>query len=255
MNRFIGLTTVALVATMAGTTLADGGVLISVGAPGYDGGIGLGGGAFTATPTSGYIGELSGPGSIGTSFQTFCLQENENVGLPGNYTAVISTYTVLEGRSNYDPSGPTAPTTGTGRDYLSPTTALLYSTFRNGGNFGGFGTGQSTQDLTQALQLAIWFSEGELTDGDNTFGNYSNYAGGAGDDTLAEKLFAWASNPLNNQGSLWDVRVLQLFNADGSNAQDMLTIVPLPPAAYAGMGTLAGVIGMGYIRRRRHANA
>jgi len=251
MNRFIGLTTAVLVAAVAGTALADGGVRINAGFAGYTGGIGIGGGAFTATTlNSGYIGEFSGPGSSLTSFQTFCLQLNENLAFGGNYTAAISTFTVLEGLSNYDPSGPTAPTS-TGSDDLSSTTALLYSTFRNGGNFGGSWDGLSTTDLTLALQLAIWFSEGELTNGTTFFSLYANYTS----NTLALNLFAWASNPLHNLGSLWDVRVLQLFNSDRSNAQDILTIVPLPPAAYAGLGTLAGVIGMGYIRRRRHANA
>ncbi len=243
---------IALLATaaLAGTALADGTVRMNNGATGYN--------SFTATSQSGYNGENSGPGSNGSNFQTFCLQANEFFTPGQTYTSIISTYTVAEGRSNYDPSGPTAATSS-GRDYLSSTTALLYSTFRAGGTFGGFAPSGSSA-LTTALQLAIWYSEGELNNvtstGNTTYADYSTYTG----NTAAVAMYNWART--NNDGSLYNVRVLQLYNSNGSNAQDQLTIlspaqllnfVPLPPAAFAGLGTLAGVIGIGYIRRRRLA--
>jgi len=231
-------------ASLAGTALANGTVRMNNGPSNYN--------SFTATSLTGYNGENSGPGSTSSSFQTFCLQANEFFTPGHTYTSVISTYTLAEGNSNYDPSGPTAPTLGTGRDYLSSTTALLYSTFRAGGTFGGFAPATSSA-LTTALQMAIWYSEGELNNGTATYANYAAYTG----NSAAVAMFNWART--NNNGSLYNVRVLQLFNSNGTNAQDQLTIlspaqlsmVPLPPAAFAGMGTLAAVIGMGYIRRRR----
>jgi hypothetical protein len=41
-------------------------------------------------------------------------------------------------------------------------------------------------------------------------------------------------------------------NTSDSYVNNTLMTVPLPPAAYAGLGTLGCVIGLGYIRRRRH---
>jgi hypothetical protein len=35
------------------------------------------------------------------------------------------------------------------------------------------------------------------------------------------------------------------------NRQDQLTLIPLPPAAWAGLGSLAGVMAIGYVRRRK----
>lgn len=40
---------------------------------------------------------------------------------------------------------------------------------------------------------------------------------------------------------------------DGYADMDLFVVVPLPPAGWAGMATLAGVMGLGYIRRRRLA--
>lgn len=249
MKRFMGLTTVTVVAALAGTACADS-VTITPGAAGYQGG--NGGGAFTATQASlGFVGTFSGPASNGTSnFQTFCLQLNENLGFGGTYKTVISTYTVAAGVTNFDPTSGSFGA-NVGQDELSATTAVLYSQFRNSGNFGGTAPADTTA-LVNALQLAIWYSEGELSSPANP--NGLNGAFAANSDAVA--MFNWAKGvAIANPNNFYGVRVLQLFNASGTNAQDLLTIVPLPPAAYAGMGTLAGVIGMGYIRRRRLANA
>ena len=249
MKRFIGLTTVAIVAALAGTAAADS-VTVTQGATGYQGG--NGGGAFTATQASaGFVGTFSGPASNGTSnFQTFCLQLNENLSFGGTYNTVISTYTVAAGVTNFDPASG-AFGSNPSQDTLGATTALMYSQFRTFGNFGGFAPADTT-DLATALQLAIWYSEGELSSPANPNGLNNAFAA----NTAAVNMFNWAMGVANaNPTEFYGVRVLQMFNADGSNAQDVLTIVPLPPAAYAGIGTLAGVIGMGYIRRRRLANA
>ena len=44
---------------------------------------------------------------------------------------------------------------------------------------------------------------------------------------------------------------LNLGDADYNDWVAELSVVPLPPAAWAGLSTLAGVAGVGYIRRRR----
>ncbi len=263
MIRPTSLVSACLILALAGTALADGTVRMSAGASGLGGG--NGGGAFTATYDSGYIGEFSGPGSTANSFQTFCLQLSESVSLGNSlYNAAVRSYTVAAGNSSWDP---VTGLTGTAvQDEISATTALLYSTFRSGGNFGGNFTGAYDGALATALQLAIWYSEGELANANAILDNqrYSSFTGSAlatdlaSSDTLAEQLFFWAKGlAVLNPNEFYGVQVLVLSNGPGQNGfgnnQDMLTIVPLPPAAYAGMGTLAGVIGLGYIRRRRLA--
>jgi hypothetical protein len=279
------LMSVALAASSS-MALADGYVSMnqnSSNSP-YSASNGLGGGAYTATAYSangfsGYVGEVTGPraSAAAGSFTTFCLQVSE--GFPnsdppgpanGIYQARIREYTEGRGASNWDPASPgTAATTNPNRDYLSSNTAWIYSSFRNN-NFGGFTgfAGLTTNQIGDALQLAIWYSEGELFSGTNGAGTRisansrsSRWLGTSADAVAARALFEYA-NSIQHNGNLYGVRVLQLWAYDGTQgnggfnafAQDQLTIVPLPPAAYAGLGTLAGVIGLGYVRRRRLAS-
>ncbi len=46
---------------------------------------------------------------------------------------------------------------------------------------------------------------------------------------------------------------LNLGDADYNDWVGELSVVPLPPAAWAGLSTLAGVAGIGYVRRRKNA--
>lgn len=272
MTHKFGSIAIMAVLALAGQAMADGLVNISAGAAGFTGGNTYGGGAFTATrvsgPTGGYIGEFTGPraNASANSFQTFCIQLNENVSVPGGpYRGVISTFTRAAGNSAWNPITNSTDGNLNGQDTISSATALLYYQFRTGGNFGGLYTSSvTTTALTEALQLAFWYSEGELRNSTNpttgVFSNATNANNAYNSNTLAQSLFAWAADSNNNLGRDWGVRVLQLWAQDATGAytvfrQDQLTIVPLPPAAFAGLGTLAGVIGLGYIRRRRLANA
>jgi hypothetical protein len=49
------------------------------------------------------------------------------------------------------------------------------------------------------------------------------------------------------------VRVLgvSIGTGDTNLGQDLMVLVPLPPAAWAGLGSLAGVLGFTAIRRRK----
>ena len=47
------------------------------------------------------------------------------------------------------------------------------------------------------------------------------------------------------------MRVLNLYDDAGNNKQDVLVVVPLPPAALSGLALLAGVGLIGLRRRRR----
>ncbi|MDX2148559.1 MAG: hypothetical protein SFZ23_13660 [Planctomycetota bacterium] len=185
------------------------------------------GGGFRITPVSGDNGITGGRGGTATSFISFCIELNEN--LPGrNYTTQLS---------NAAQNGGVGGATN-GLDPISAVTRALYTEFRRGGTFGGIapaGTDASswTTDLTDALQLAIWFEENEV----------ASFQGNSD----AAALHAWAVNAAQNN-SFSSVRVLQMFNPDGSNAQDVLTLIPLP-----GTASLAavGLMVVGARGRRR----
>jgi hypothetical protein len=190
------------------------------------------GGAFRATVVSGYVGETGGFGGTANSFLTFCLERDEFVSLGTTYYAELDTVARDGG------SGGPSP------DPISYETAALYQEFRSAGSFGNLaGLTNNLLDTAneiRSLQLAIWHAEDEMPGSE-----YTN-------DTLAVALYNWAV--ANNSGSIGNVRVMNLWtSSDGTgHAQDMLTIVPLPTAAWAGLGSLAGVFGMGYARRRSH---
>jgi hypothetical protein len=241
----------ALVAgTTAGTVLADGVVTITnPGASWRD--QSFAGGAFQANFVSGSVGLSGGPGpgNPATSFLTFCVEHNEDVGFSSThlYNAYIRTSAYLGGVG-----GGGAPF----GDPLDSKTAALYSEFRHANIFGGAaavalgGDGVNTAAETKALQRTIWFIEQEIGDPSNGI-TTADFQG----DALALALYNWSL--AHDTGTIGDVRVLRLWNrnadgSDGSRAQDQLTIVPLPPAAWAGMGSLASVMAIGFVRRRRH---
>jgi hypothetical protein len=221
---------VLALAASAGSALAD---QINVANPGATYRVQtFGGGSFRVSTLNGYAGEAGGFGGTNSSFLTFCLEKNELVNLGHNYYVTIDTVAKNGGIGGGNP------------DPLSPVTALLYQEFRDGGNFGNIpqlaNNLLDTANEIRSLQRAIWHSEDELPAGE--------YAA----DPVAVALYNWAV--ANNNGSIGNVRVLNLWTRrdNTGNAQDLLTIVPLPTAGWAGIASLAGVFGAGYVRRRGH---
>lgn len=245
MNRkFVALAGVAVAGLGVASTAWAGHVKMTD-ATGYLNGTDGSGGAFIVNRDSGDVGRLGDLGltaSTGTygngSFYTFCLERTEHISFGATYYTQISGGAVNGGYSGQ---------TSTNYDPVSNETAALYRTFRSGGSFGGtIGTIDQSAETT-ALQVAIWYFEGEWFD----LGNGNPLALSA----QAQELVNWATA---NATGLGGVRVLTLwtnYNAStgtySGNSQDMLTIIPLPPAAYAGIGSLLGVVGFGVIRRRR----
>lgn len=242
------------VAAVAGSAFADGRVTITDGTNAYNGSDGSGG-AFTVTrATPGANGDyngvyggnrVSGDGRVADSFLSFCLEIGDTLGFGATYYTEISTSAKRDGSTG---SGNPNP------DPLSAVTAKIYSEFRSfvsnagsstvnpGSAFGGLLGSSLDSGETTAIQQAIWYTENEL-------GSISG---------TALSIYNWAL--ANNNGSLNGVRVLRLWdNYNASNGaysgshQDLLTMIPLPPSAYAGMGTLIGLAGVGYIRRRKLA--
>ena len=204
------------------------------------------GGGFRAVDQGTFIGVMGGRGGTASSFITFCIERNENLANNTLYDTKISTYAVGGGGGSIPDPDPTNPTGS--KDPITGVTAALYREFRKGGDFGGVGVlsalsgGAWSSAASTALQLAIWFEEGELSGG--ILGQYNSNA-------MAVAMHTWA---VNNNTGLGNVRVLQLW-ALGSLPnpgiddvrQDVLTIIPLPSAA--GLAGL-GLIAVGGRRRR-----
>jgi len=87
----------------------------------------------------------------------------------------------------------------------------------------------------------------------NVNGTGSNYWGG---DHLAgggnDHFVTWSVT--GNGRHFWVIGVedLNLGDADYNDWVGELAVIPLPPAAWAGLSTLAGVGMIGFVRRRRH---
>ena len=180
-----------------------------------------GGGSFFLTPN----------GSAADSFMTFCLQIER-------YVDDTSTF-VVSGISEYafwedDNRG---GDTVTGKDMLSSQTAWLYSNLR-AGTLDGYDP--ESENANNAFQWAVWVLEDEEwqvpLDG--------AYA------PLANQFISMANQAVANGFSgLYNVRVLNLVQMDGSDAQDQLMLVPVPePSAVALLGS--GLLALGFYRRR-----
>jgi hypothetical protein len=237
----LGFVALAFLGASVSTVLADG--VITIDDPGTTWRhSGFQGGALLVNQVSGYSGHGGGPGASGSSFLSFCLELDEflNANNAVLYNTHISDSAVHGGVGGSDP------------DPISYLTANLYKEFRGANSFGALadigGDGVTNANDTRSLQRAFWFIEEEIGDPSDGI-DASDFQG----DTAAYALYLWSVAQGNN--GLLGVRALRLFNhlpngADGGPRQDLLTIVPLPPAAWAGMASLAGIGAFGYVRRR-----
>lgn len=176
------------------------------------------GGEFTITPVGGFVGITGLTADLGPlTFQTFCLEVNENF-TPGTTYDMNFNIVAVAGGSG----GPSFP--------LDPRVAYLYNGFRNGTLTGYDYSAGGRQASAGALQQAIWFIQGNQSGGaNNGFVALANAAVGSG---------AWSG--------LGDVRVLNVYDSAGVLRQDQLTIIPSPGAA-----ALLGVGALMAGRRRR----
>lgn len=197
-----------------------------------------GGGPFEFEPVAGTgLDNIQGLGLHGAAagrFITFCLEYNENLPIT-RYDATVDTASVRGGLGGGSP------------DPLDFATAYLYTQFMNGTlTTGGFTYLDPTSGFQ--LQLAIWALEDEISP--------VQLSGMA----LALYNKATDERDLLNGGTwgntLGNVRVLNLFDTRpngplGEPRQSQLVMIPLP--GVAGMATvgLAGLMGVGFVRRRR----
>lgn len=180
----------------------------------------------------------SGVAISGGIFQTFCLEAGVGISINTTYN-----YTVGTGATNGGVSGQTT----TNFDPLDARTAYLYTQFWNGtlSNY-NYTTGSGRTASATSLQLAIWQIEGELVNALQTAYN---------GDTQAQAWVSQANTAVASGGSwfnqgIGNVRVLNLTDSSGNDIQSLLVLVPLPPALLSGLGLLAGLGGVGVLRRR-----
>jgi hypothetical protein len=167
------------------------------------------------------------------SFPTFCLETNEHIGQPpsGPYTYTINTGAVAGGLGAYAID----PNTSLPMDNISIGTAWLFSQFAAGTLTldTGLGSYFDANRLANAgeLQTAIWFLE------DEAGGQNNGYV------AFAETTLGLTEAQVKaDSGGQYGVVALNLFNPDGSVAQDQLA-VPEPTTAgcfLLGLGALAG---------------
>lgn len=81
------------------------------------------------------------------------------------------------------------------------------------------------------------------------------FNGAFSDDTFGDidvsEFFRIQGEPGQLIGSLFQFRFDADIAPEGTGDMEVYVLVPLPPSAYAGIATLAGVMGLTYIRRRR----
>lgn len=187
-------------------------------------------------------------------FHTFCMERlnDQGINLSGTYD-----YTIADFSSAWTGADGKATAVGVGTETtraLDTHTAWLYTEFWYG-RLGDYtadtsddydyspGTGRAAS--AEALQKAMWYFQ-------TSTGSYGEQYGYSAIGTLAQKYvdMAVAAVAATSWSGIGNVRILQLVDSDGVTKQDVVTMVPLPPAALAGLGLLGG-LGLIRLRRRR----
>jgi hypothetical protein len=209
-------------AILTGTQALAVPVTVSQPSPGYGGG--NGGGEFNINPN--FTGGSYGPDvALFGGFQTFCVQANVDITVPGNYNAVLS---------SQDTSG----------TQLSVGTAWLYQLFAT--EKPGLGYNYTPGALRTAsadeLQQAIWILQGQAGP------NVVETAATSVDVQLAAVHFGSLANALAANNGQFSVDIVQLRTADGRPVQNMLALVPDGGSALILLGM--GLTGLAAFARK-----
>lgn len=190
-----------------------------------------------------YSGKAKNIGGTTNTFQSFCLEMHEYLYGNTRYDVTLNTAAVYGGGPDHGAVD--------GKDPISVGTAWLYYNFAKGTLAGYmYDSGETAREASAlALQKAIWYLEGEITDSEFTgssfydaafsmFGSYVNKDNGIVTEDQRKLYFPVMV------ANLW---VPGHVGQDGYQRQDQLVVTPIPSALYL-LG--AGLMGLVGIRRR-----
>ncbi len=183
-------------------------------------------------------------GSGGSEFMTFCIELGEFLDFSNAFDYSLGSSSIGGGVGGGSP------------DLLAQQSAYLYRLFATGSLSSYDYTGGTRANSANALQALFWTIEGEVTY-NSTNGEFRRSDNNALVGTLSaaeQGLYTtWNSLAFSNTED-YGVRVVNA-TLNNNNAQSVLVLIPLPPAAWAGIGTLGGLAVLGSVRRRRNERA
>jgi hypothetical protein len=200
------------------------------------------GGEFTIVPDAGdavLTGLRNGYNAnalVGSGFETFCIEFNENFTPGSQYTYAISSGAVAGGVN-------LAGNPGGNPDPVSIGTAWLYWQFSNGvlPSY-NYVPGAGRQASAGLLQNTIWWLEGEVADPGNTNPFRSAVVG----------FFGSVGAATANNNNTYAVAALNLTDAQGGRHQDQLVRLSVAVPEGGATAVLLGLAltGIGFIRRK-----
>lgn len=125
--------------------------------------------------------------------------------------------------------------------------------------------GSTTAEISTAMQLLVWESvwDDAINGSAATTWDVTSAAGAGNAFRVNGSLSTGVTNALNAirnlafssfLGSNQEILVRAISTTSGTvgneNGQDQVVLIPLPPAAWAGLGTLVGAMGLFQLRRR-----
>lgn len=172
------------------------------------------------------------------SFATFCIELDQNAG--GAPYQIVDLADAPNPPGGVNPNQPNSyGSTIAGRIGVAVKAGVLVGWI--GSDLSLISSGNATTDRQRmaAIQAAIWEAIYDTGAFDNTLGQVITTSTGVNDRWTELSAF------FNNNGHIAGLRAIV-----APGRQDMLYVVPLPPAAFAGLATLVGLAGVARLRRR-----